>query len=114
MVREWVQVWPGLHTLLRWHGQFSKIVAMGQLLTRSQDKAIALTLKADLVHVKKGSFRFAHTAKHVFRVIGSPLSGTRPLNCSVGENEMEAETEGVDDLEGDWVGDWVGDVELDH
>jgi hypothetical protein len=50
-VRESIQSWPGLHTLLRWRGQFSKVIAMDQLLnkiTTPPDKTIVFILDVDL------------------------------------------------------------------
>jgi hypothetical protein len=59
-VREGMQSWPGPHTLLRWRGQFSRVVAMDQLLntiTTPPNKTIVFMLDVDMV-VKNGSFSF--------------------------------------------------------
>lgn len=65
-VREGMQSWPGPHTLLRWRGKFSKVIAMDQLLntiTTPPNKTIAFVLDVDLV-VKNGSFSFPFVLKH--------------------------------------------------
>lgn len=93
-VREGMQSWPGPHTLLRWRGKFSKVIAMDQLLntiTTPPNKTIAFVLDVDLV-VKNGTIGKLRSEPRLGKAFYAPIVWKleKPSNNSA---EVEAEWE---------------------